>query len=83
MRVSSKGQVTIPKDLRELAGIRANGEVVFSIEGTRLILEARDSAGRMEDRARLDRLMAALKRLEGTGDPAVSAEDVMRVTRDR
>ena len=31
MRVTSKGQVTIPRDLRELAGISANSEVIFGV----------------------------------------------------
>ncbi|MCB1382751.1 MAG: AbrB/MazE/SpoVT family DNA-binding domain-containing protein [Notoacmeibacter sp.] len=83
MRVSAKGQVTIPKDLRELAGIRPNGEVLISIEGSRIVVEARDSAGKAADRRRLEGLLSALKRLEGTGDPDVSADDVMAATRDR
>ena len=29
MRVTSKGQVTIPRDIRDLAGIKPNSEVVF------------------------------------------------------
>ena len=83
MRVAAKGQVTIPKDLRELAGIEPNGEVIFSIEGSRIILEPRHNAGNAADRQRLEGLLAALKRLEGTGDPSVSADDVMAATRDR
>lgn len=83
MRVSSKGQVTIPKDLRDLAGIRPNSEVVFSVDGARVIVEAKGSEQRTADRLRLRRFLEALGRLEGTGDPSISADDVMRETRDR
>lgn len=83
MRVSEKGQVTIPKNLRELAGIAPNSEVVFSVEGGRIFLEARDGGERKADKQRLVRFLAALERIEGTGDPSMSAEDVMRETRDR
>ena len=83
MRVSSKGQVTIPKELRELAGIVPNGEVIFSVDGARLVIEARRKPSEDAERQRLDRLMAALKRLEGTGNPGISAADVMQATRDR
>lgn len=83
MRVTSKGQVTIPRDLRELAGIRPNSEVVFTVEDGRLIVAPKDDPGRIHERERLDRLMNTLKRLEGTGDPSVDAEALMRETRDR
>ena len=83
MRVSEKGQVTIPKNLRDLAGIGVNSEVVFSVEGGRIFLEAKDGSERKADRQRLARFLAALDRLEGTGDPTLSADDVMRETRDR
>jgi len=83
MRVSEKGQLTIPKNLRELAGIRPNSDVHIYLEGGRLVIESADKSVTEANRARLERFLAALKRLEGTGDPSTSAEDVMRATRDR
>jgi AbrB family looped-hinge helix DNA binding protein len=83
MRVSEKGQLTIPKNLRELAGIRTNSDVHIYLEGGRLVIESADKSVTAANRARLERFLAALKRLEGTGDPSISAEDVMRATRDR
>ncbi|MDR9761348.1 AbrB/MazE/SpoVT family DNA-binding domain-containing protein [Rhizobium redzepovicii] len=74
MRVTSKGQVTIPRDLRELAGIEANSEVIFSIE---------NGKQEIEDRGGLDRFLQTIRRLEGTGDQAIDAEDLMSMTRDR
>lgn len=83
MRVSQKGQITIPRNLRELAGIRPNSDVTIALEGGRLIVEATDKQESEANRARLERFLAALKKLEGTGDPAVGADDVMQATRDR
>lgn len=83
MRVTSKGQVTIPRDLRELAGIELNSEVIFSIEDGKLTVSPKNGKREIEDRQRLDRFMAALKRLEGTGDQDIDAEALMSMTRDR
>ena len=83
MRVTSKGQVTIPRDLRELVGIAPNSEVVFSIDGGRLVVEPKNSTRDVEDRTRLDRLAEALDRLGGSGDQDVDADALMSITRDR
>lgn len=83
MRVTSKGQVTIPRDLREMFGISANSEVVFGIEGGKITLVSKHSPVRKSDRERLNRFLAVLDRLEGTGDQTMTAEDVMALTRDR
>lgn len=37
-RVSSKGQVTVPKAVREALGVTAGDEIVFRIEGDRALL---------------------------------------------
>lgn len=83
MRVTSKGQVTIPRDLRELVGIEPNSEVVFSIDGGRLVVTPKNGMRDIEDRTRLDRLAEALDRLEGSGDQSVDADGLMSITRDR
>lgn len=83
MRVTSKGQVTIPRDLRELVGIEANSEVIFSIEGGKLVLSPKNGKQEVEDRGRLDRFIQTIRRLEGTGDQEIDAEDLMSMTRDR
>jgi AbrB family looped-hinge helix DNA binding protein len=83
MRVSEKGQITIPKNLRELAGIKPNGNVSIYLEGGRLVIETADRSVTEANKARLERFMEALRKLEGTGDPSISADDVLRATRDR
>lgn len=37
-RVTSKGQVTVPKAVREALGIEEGDEVVFRVEGKRAVL---------------------------------------------
>ncbi|CAN7243299.1 AbrB/MazE/SpoVT family DNA-binding domain-containing protein [Pararhizobium sp. LjRoot235] len=83
MRVTSKGQVTIPRDLRELAGIAPNSEVLFLMEGGKLTIVPKDGRQEQEDRVRLERFLETLQRLEGTGDQEVDANQLMEMTRDR
>ncbi len=37
-KVTSKGQVTVPKVVRDALGIKEGDEVVFRVEGTRAVL---------------------------------------------
>lgn len=37
-RVTSKGQITLPKAVRDALGIREGDEVVFRVEGSRAVL---------------------------------------------
>lgn len=83
MRVTSKGQVTIPRDLRELIGIEPNSEVVFTVEDGRLMLTPKNGAEAQQEKTRLASLMETLARLEGTGDPELDADALMQMTRDR
>ena len=83
MRVTSKGQVTIPRDLRASFGIETNSEVVFGVEAGKITIVPKEDRQRLADRERLDHFLAALDRLEGTGDQTMNADDVMTLTRDR
>ncbi|KQY34093.1 AbrB/MazE/SpoVT family DNA-binding domain-containing protein [Rhizobium sp. Root483D2] len=83
MRVTSKGQVTIPRDLRELAGIAPNSEVIFAMEGGKLTIVPKDGKQELEERLRLERFLKSLQVLEGTGDQEIDAAELMKMTRDR
>lgn len=83
MRVTSKGQVTIPRDMRELAGIKPNSEVLFSIEGGKITISPKHDAGAVAEKARLDSFLETLDRLEGTGDQGIDADALMSMTRER
>ena len=45
MRVTSKGQVTIPIDIRERCGIGPHTEVRFLVENGRVIIEPHNAPG--------------------------------------
>jgi len=82
MRVTEKGQVTIPKSIRDKLGIVPGSEVDF-VEGEPGHVEL----VRLEEGADTDPGVARLKkwieRVRGTGDPSVSTDDVMLATRGR
>ncbi len=76
MRITSKGQVTIPIEIRERAGLMPNTEVDFHFDGkTVRIIPAPSRAGS----SRGARLVA---RLRGTGDVAMTTDAIMALTRD-
>lgn len=83
MRVTSKGQVTIPRDLRQLTGIEPNSEVIFSIENGKLTVAPKTDSRPALEKERLDRLNTVLDRLEGTGDQGIDADTLMALTRER
>jgi len=67
MRVTTKGQVTIPKDIRDHLGIRPGSEVEFVRAAGEVRLVAADEP--ISEEERLDRFRAALERMAGTIDP--------------
>ena len=83
MRISEKGQVTIPKNLRDLAGIKPDSEVRIMLEGNRVVIESVDPKGERAKTARIARFLEDLQKIENTGNPDLRAGDVMAVTRDR
>ena len=68
MRITSKGQVTIPADTRERAGLLPHTEVEFEYDG-KVVRIRRAKAGRKHGRGA--RLAAHLR---GRGDVAMSTE---------
>lgn len=80
MRVTTKGQVTIPKDIRDRLGIGPGSEVEF-VEGADGVIElVKGDAGGSE--ALLRGFDAWLRRIEGTGDSGLTADEIMAMTRD-
>ena len=64
MRVTSKGQVTIPQDIREKLGLLPNTEVEFVVEGRSVrIVKARAHRSRGDEVVR--RLRGLPQALEG------------------
>ncbi len=76
MRITSKGQVTIPAEIREQAGFLPHTEVEFEFDGkvVRIVrANTRKGSGRGA------RLVAHLR---GRGDVAMSTDEIMALTRD-
>lgn len=69
MRVTTKGQVTIPQDLRRKYGIDSQTEVEFKEEDDRIILRVIKNSS------------SSLRKLVGRGDVRLSTEEILRLTR--
>jgi len=70
MRVTQKGQVTIPLGVRQALGIHTGTDVAFELDrlGARLIVEP----------ARAAREIA---RMRGAGDVAMTTDEILALTR--
>ncbi len=75
MRITSKGQVTIPADIREQAGLLPHTEVDFDFDGK--VVRVFPVASRAKD-GRGARVIAHLR---GRGDIAMTTDDIMALTR--
>ena len=81
MRVTGKGQVTIPKHIREATGVLPGSEVEFRQEGGRIII-TKLSAGAGDDRRK--RFERAAKKVAAGLDPQfahLSADDIIAFLR--
>ena len=74
MRVTSKGQVTIPIDIRERYGFLPDTEIEFvpDHEGVRLVRATSD---------RPDRGSRVIDRLRGSASTRLSTDEIMKLTR--
>lgn len=73
MRITSKGQVTIPIEIRERTGLLPNTEVRFEVEGNSVRIIREEKAG-----SRGQRL---LDRMRGSAISGLSTEEIMALTR--
>lgn len=76
MRITSKGQVTIPADLREKAGLLPDTEVEFELDGKGVRIR-RARAPRREGRG-----AAAVRRLRGRATIKMTTDEIMALTRE-
>jgi len=80
MRITAKGQVTIPQHIREQAGLLPMTEVEFAIEDGVVTLRAAAPRDGAADRgARIVRHLRG--RLRGAGGPRLSTDEIMALTR--
>jgi len=77
VRITSKGQVTIPIEIRERAGLLPHTEVEFAFDGE--VVRIMPAQARQGD-GRGARIAAHLR---GRGDVAMSTDAIMALTRER
>ncbi|MBI3892350.1 MAG: AbrB/MazE/SpoVT family DNA-binding domain-containing protein [Candidatus Wallbacteria bacterium] len=75
MRITSKGQVTIPQAIREELGLLPETEVEFEVDGNTVRI-LKSAASRKPSRGRL-----AVARLRGTGSVKMTTDAILALTR--
>lgn len=75
MRITSKGQVTIPADIRERAALLPHTEVEFEFDGHAVRLV------RAADQRKEGRGARVVAHLRGRGDIATTTDDIIALTR--
>jgi AbrB family looped-hinge helix DNA binding protein len=75
MRITSKGQVTIPVEIRERLGLLPNSEVEFELEGN--AVRIRKSRGR----SKRSRGQSIVQQMRGKASTGMSTEEIMALTR--
>ena len=73
MRVTTKGQVTIPINIREKLGITSDTDVEFFQEGNRVFLVKRKGTARAARK---------FKKLRGIASVKMTTDEIMALTRD-
>ena len=74
MRITSKGQVTIPQNVREQMGFLANTEVEFFVSDNKVFLQkAENNAGRGKD---------LIARMNGKVTVALRTDEILAMTRE-
>jgi len=74
MRITSKGQVTIPIEVRERAGLLPGTEVEFELDGDAVLLKRVEGG--------TGRGGAIVDRLRGRGTRRVTTDEIMALTRE-
>lgn len=73
MRVTDKGQVTIPIEIRQRLGLHPGAIVEFSVDGDAVrIIKAAETSGRGA---------AVIARMRGAGDVTMTTDEIMALTR--
>jgi AbrB family looped-hinge helix DNA binding protein len=75
MRITSKGQVTIPIDIREKAGLLPDTEVDFEFDGTVVRIVRAEPTGTDSRGSRI------VSHMRGRGDVSLSTDEIMALTR--
>jgi AbrB family looped-hinge helix DNA binding protein len=74
VRITTKGQVTIPLDVRERLGLLPHTEVQFRVEGRVAVLEKVPGAG--------ERGAEIVRRMRGSAPVRMTTDDILALTRE-
>lgn len=80
MRITSKGQITIPKAVRDRAGITSATELDVLIQDGKIVIE-KIALDDQEKRRRMREFEEWLERVRGTGDSGLTTDEIMEMTR--
>jgi antitoxin PrlF len=75
VRITSKGQVTIPRRIREEMGFLSETEVEFEVRENEVILKKTAPV-------KGPRMSAYIRMMRGSADIAMSTDEIMSLTRD-
>ncbi len=75
MRITSKGQVTIPQEIREALGLLPQTEVEFRMEGDSVRIV------KVESPRRETRGQSIVRRLRGSATVSMTTDEIMALTR--
>lgn len=81
MHVTDKGQVTIPKRIRDAAGVVPGSEVAFSLEGSRIIMTPVATGISDDRRSRLRKAAARVRDSLAPEFRQLGADEIMAFLR--
>jgi antitoxin PrlF len=81
MLVTDKGQVTIPKHIRQAAGVAPGSEVAFSLEGSKIVITPVGTSVKEDRRAKLKAAAARVRGSLSAEFKQLSAEEIMSFIR--
>lgn len=73
MKITTKGQVTIPADIRDELGLLPYTEVEFEVKGEAVVIRKADQNRRRGRRV--------VEHLRGRGDVRMSTDEILKLTR--
>jgi len=73
MKITSKGQVTIPQTVRERCSLLPGTEIDFTVRGEEVVISKRDQAD--------ERPEEWIRALIGSADAGLTTDEIMEMTR--
>ena len=78
MRITTKGQVTVPQNIRQKFGFLPETEVEFCVEGNKVYLRKSKISAKKPSRDK-----GIVSKLRGRGDVKLSTDQILALTREK